>query len=209
MSRNNKHIWRASLSICLIFALFCAMALTGFAQNEEALGTIGEVFPDENLAQVMAETLGKAVDDPVTRSELEHVSYIDGANRGIHSLEGMQYISTASHIYLSGNSIADIRPLKGIAVNEARGIKLAGQIIRLEPKRVELGRLSVPNPTRSTLGVRGNVIALNGGVFNLFTGGVDYYGLTEAGEVSYQVGGWIASSADQSYSATVIQPYTL
>lgn len=207
-TRISRRIFRAAVSLGLILALFCTMGVMAFAQSGETLGTISEVFPDENLAQVMAETLGKSVTDTVTRSDLERVSGIEGANRGIQSIEGMQYIKKASYIWLSGNSIADLRPLKNLEeLGQAHGIKLGGQVIRLEPKQVKLGRLEVPNPTRSTLGVRGNIIELNGGVFNIFTGGADYYGLQEAGEVSYQIGGWLASSADQSYSATIIQPY--
>ena len=44
---------------------------------------------------------------------------------------------------------------------------------------------------------------------NIITGGVDFYGLKEAGEVSYEIGGWISNSTNQSYSATIIQPYYL
>lgn len=205
-----RRVFRATVSLCLILALFCTMGVMAFAQNDEVLGTISEVFPDENLAQVMAVTLNKAVDDTVTRGDLERVDGIDGMNCGIESLEGMQYITRASYVFLMGNSIADIRPMKNLKeVGQVHGIQLGGQVIRLEPKQVTLGRLAVPNPTRSTLGVRGNIIGLNGGVFNIFTGGADYYGLTEAGEVSYQVGGWLGSSAGQSYSATIIQPYYL
>ena len=65
------------------------MGMMAFAQADDALGTIREVFPDENLAQVMAVTLNKSVEDIVTRGELEHVDYIDGANCGIKSLEGI------------------------------------------------------------------------------------------------------------------------
>lgn len=208
--RTSSRILRVAASLCLVFALFCTMGMMAFAQTDDVLGTISEVFPDENLAQVMAVTLNKSVDDTVTRGELERVSYIDGANCGIKSLEGMQYISKASHVYLSGNAIADLRPLKNLTeVTEVHGIKIGGQVIRLEPKQVKLGRLSVDNPTRSTLGVRGNVIDLNGGVLNIITGGVDFYGLKEAGEVSYEIGGWISNSTNQSYSATIIQPYYL
>lgn len=107
---------------------FCTMGMMAFAQADDALGTIREVFPDENLAQVMAVTLNKSVEDIVTRGELEHVGYIDGANCGIKSLEGMQYISKASHVYLSGNSIADLRPLKNLKeVTEVHGVKSAGR----------------------------------------------------------------------------------
>ena len=112
--RTSSRILRAAVSLCLVFALFCTMGMMAFAQADDALGTIREVFPDENLAQVMAVTLNKSVEDIVTRGELEHVGYIDGANCGIKSLEGMQYISKASHVYLSGNSIADLRPLKNL-----------------------------------------------------------------------------------------------
>ena len=120
------------------------------------------------------------------------------------------YFESFPIVYLSGNSIADLRPLKNLKeVTEVHGVKIGGQVIRLEPKQVQLGRLAVPNPTRSTLGVRGNVIDLNGGVLNIITGGVDFYGLKEAGEVSYEIGGWISNSTNQSYSATIIQPYYL
>ena len=46
-------------------------------------------------------------------------------------------------------------------------------------------------------------------LIGIITGGVDFYGLKEAGEVSYEIGGWISNSTNQSYSATIIQPYYL
>ena len=48
----------------------------GLCAADDALGTIREVFPDENLAQVMAVTLNKSVEDIVTRGELEHVAIL-------------------------------------------------------------------------------------------------------------------------------------
>ena len=78
--RTSSRILRAAVSLCLVFALFCTMGMMAFAQADDVLGTIREVFPDENLAQVMAVTLNKSVEDIVTRGELEHVGYIDGAN---------------------------------------------------------------------------------------------------------------------------------
>lgn len=52
--RTSSRILRAAVSLCLVFALFCTMGMMAFAQADDALGTIREVFPDENLAQVMA-----------------------------------------------------------------------------------------------------------------------------------------------------------
>lgn len=54
--RTSSRILRAAVSLCLVFALFCTMGMMAFAQADDVLGTIREVFPDENLAQVMAVT---------------------------------------------------------------------------------------------------------------------------------------------------------
>ena len=124
------------------------MGMMAFAQADDALGTIREVFPDENLAQVMAVTLNKSVEDIVTRGELEHVGYIDGANCGIKSLEGMQYISKCYPSSIcQAIRLRTFVPLKNLKeVTEVHGVKIGGQVIRLEPKQVQLGSLGSSKP---------------------------------------------------------------
>jgi len=77
--------------------------------------TIKELFPDENLAQIVANRLGKdSINAVVTLDELESITSMAASNRGIHSLEGIQYLENVRELSFILNEITDITPLRNL-----------------------------------------------------------------------------------------------
>lgn len=76
---------------------------------------IKDYFPDPNLAQAVAEYLGggKTVDSSVTEEELsvERYAFDQARGKGIKNIEGIQYITGATILFLNYNEIEDISPL--------------------------------------------------------------------------------------------------
>lgn len=210
MKRSN--IWNRGLAIFMsVCMLLTGAALGGVsaAETEAPLGTIAQVFPDPNLAQLIAEAMNREVTDPVTASELESMPELNGNNREIYSLEGMQYVKRAICAYFMGNHITDLRPVKDLTVSTPRGIRFTFQTVENEPVQLKNGRLSVKNPfvDKTLLPTYGLISEItDGGIYNLFTNSVDFYGLSGEGSVSFMVDGYY-TNVGPFYSCTVVQPY--
>ena len=207
-------VWKKGLallmSVCMtITAAAFGTASTLAAELEEPLGTIAEVVPAPNLAQMIAEIMGRTVEDPVTASELESMPELNGNNREIYSLEGMQYVKRAVSAYFMGNHITDLRPVKDLTVSTPRGIRFTFQTVEYEPVQLKNGRVSVKNPfvDKTLLPTYGLISDItDGGIYNIFTNSVDFYGLSGEGSVSYLVNGYY-TNVGPFYSCTVTQPY--
>lgn len=80
--------------------------------------TIENIFPDQQLANVIAESLGMNVTDIITISELSTLKSISAGGKGITNLEGLQYLSRSNSeiaIYLYGNSeLEDLTPIQSL-----------------------------------------------------------------------------------------------
>ncbi len=68
-------VWKKGLALLMSVCMTITAAAFGTAsalaaELEEPLGTIAEVFPDPNLAQMIAEIMGRTVEDPVTAPNL-------------------------------------------------------------------------------------------------------------------------------------------
>ncbi len=115
----------------LLSWLLCLSLIVGlFALPAAAMGEAHIDIPDARLLALLNRTLGKgrADDDPVTRAELESLTELNNdslleflpmdevgiQDRGIRSLEGLQYAVNLTSLDLSENRIEDLTPLAGL-----------------------------------------------------------------------------------------------
>ncbi|EDN8189261.1 LPXTG cell wall anchor domain-containing protein [Listeria monocytogenes] len=76
---------------------------------------INEVFPDENLANIMKKKLAKtSVTSDVSQTELDSVVKLTAESKNIASLEGVQYLNNLKTLWISDNKITDINQLSGL-----------------------------------------------------------------------------------------------
>ena len=83
------------------------------SQPEHPPGTVVRI-PDPNLRAVIAETLGKSPNAPITVEEMERLRELDGRNRGIQDLTGLQFAINATFLRLPDNEISDLSPIAGL-----------------------------------------------------------------------------------------------
>jgi|GEM_PF-1233564 len=77
--------------------------------------TFLDFFPDENLAQGVAEYYGRVATDKVTLDELEgRTEELILNDLGIENLEGMQYFTNLRVLRLANNGIEDLSPLSDL-----------------------------------------------------------------------------------------------
>ncbi|MBS9366017.1 InlB B-repeat-containing protein [Listeria welshimeri] len=76
---------------------------------------INELFPDSDLAEVMRVELGKtSVNDIISQNELDTLTILNGGNKNIKSIEGIQYLNNLVKIDLNENDISNINNLAGL-----------------------------------------------------------------------------------------------
>ena len=82
-------------------------------------------IPDANLRAVIADSLGKAENAPITRADMAALTGLIAPNKGIRNLTGLEYATNLRHLYLSGvetidgewfnsNDISDLSPLSNL-----------------------------------------------------------------------------------------------
>ncbi|MDE3259778.1 MAG: hypothetical protein OYM47_18255 [Gemmatimonadota bacterium] len=81
---------------------------------------------DANLRAVVADSLGKAPDAPITRAEMATLKRIDAPNMGIRNLAGLEYATSSRGLnlgrvraeeggkWVNSNDISDLSPLSGL-----------------------------------------------------------------------------------------------
>lgn len=90
-------------------------ANTVYADNISQSTKISDLFPDENLANVVAEILNKSViTDMVTQSELDSITSIFAYSKNISSIEGLNYLNNLDEIYMYNNLISDLTPIANL-----------------------------------------------------------------------------------------------
>jgi hypothetical protein len=70
-------------------------------------------LPDQNLEAAIRETLGKPTGE-IYETDLENLSSLYAADRGIISLTGLEDATNLTHLYLDSNNISDILPLTNL-----------------------------------------------------------------------------------------------
>ena len=68
-------------------------------------------IPDENLRAVIAEALGKAPDDAITKADLARLTQLEADDAGIKSLTGLEHATHLEQIVFRHNAISDLSPL--------------------------------------------------------------------------------------------------
>ena len=71
-------------------------------------------IPDANLRAVIADSLGKASDAPITQAEMATLTRLYAPNKNIRDLTGLEFAINLTELNLSDNSIADVSPLSNL-----------------------------------------------------------------------------------------------
>ena len=64
---------------------------TKINENPNINFSLGEVFPDQNLAQIIAKQIGVRPKDKITLDKLNTIQSINAANSNISNLEGIEF----------------------------------------------------------------------------------------------------------------------
>lgn len=176
----------------------------------DPIAAINSIFPDNNLAQIIASKLGKNVTDIVSQADLNTITAIsvsEGSNKGISSLTGVEYLRKLGVLYLASNNITDVTPLSGLTqlntlflmANHISDISPLASLSNLINFRFDSQTLTSPavnatNPLRVTeaeiISINGNVLPpetiSNGGTYSSPT--ITWTGLTNQTSVSYTFG---------------------
>lgn len=99
-------------------------------------------FQDEQLEQAIKQILKKDDNVAVMQKDMKSLTVLDLSNRGIKSIQGMQYASNLTQLDLSNNEIDDITPLKPLT--KIRELDISdNQIKNLEPLKKMLNLSSL------------------------------------------------------------------
>ena len=71
-------------------------------------------IPDTNLRTVLEKALGKDAGAPITQTEMETLTSLDGSSGNISNLSGIELAKNLTDLYLSNNQLSDISPLAGL-----------------------------------------------------------------------------------------------
>ena len=71
-------------------------------------------IPDSNLRAVIAETLNKNPNAAITVDELKSLRKLEGQNRDIRDLTGLEFATNLNELFLWNNQITDISPIAGL-----------------------------------------------------------------------------------------------
>lgn len=88
--------------------------------------TIGSIFPDAGLAQVVARKITKAVTDEVTEAELAAITSLSAQGKGISNLTGIEELPGLTTFYLSGNALTDISTVNWSNLTQLTALSLDG-----------------------------------------------------------------------------------
>ena len=68
-------------------------------------------IPDANLRAVIADSLGKARDEAITRKEMASLTHLEIQDANISDLTGMEFATNLTFLWLTGNAITDLSAL--------------------------------------------------------------------------------------------------
>ena len=68
-------------------------------------------IPDANLRAVIADSLGKARDEAITRAEMATLTHLEAQDANISDLTGLQFATNLTYLWLTGNPISDLSAL--------------------------------------------------------------------------------------------------
>jgi len=79
-----------------------------------SLGSAPVNVPDAALAAAIREQLGLAADTPLTGVHLLALTSLDGNNKGIADLTGLEHALNLTYLYLANDAVTDLTPLAGL-----------------------------------------------------------------------------------------------
>lgn len=71
-------------------------------------------IPDPNLRQVITETLKLPTGQPITQQDMLKLTELDGRQKNITYLTGLEHATNLEHLYLVVNAIENLQPLAGL-----------------------------------------------------------------------------------------------
>ncbi|NIK79041.1 internalin A [Paenibacillus castaneae] len=100
----------------LLLMLVISLGLSGQASADQAsLEASSKIsFHDEKLEQAIRQILDKNEDEAITKQEMESLTDLNLAFKGIKSVQGLQYATNLTNLNLYLNEIADIEPLAAL-----------------------------------------------------------------------------------------------
>lgn len=144
-----------------------------------------ELFPDTAMAEVVADSLSKAIDDLIKPEIVETITAFSAPDKGISSLEGVERMINLEDINLSRNHLSDISSLSSLA--KLTNLDATNQTITHSEQTISGGSLSLNN---TVIGIDGNCIIpeniSHDGFHNPENESITWSDLTEeSGTVSY------------------------
>ena len=74
-------------------------------------------IPDPNLENAIREQLNLPPDAPITQQDMLKLTWLDGPEKNITNLTGLEYATNVTHLHLSDNAIENLEPLAGLTNN--------------------------------------------------------------------------------------------
>lgn len=68
------------------------------------------VIPDSNLWAVIADSLGKGADAPITPADMETLTLLSARKKSIRDLRGIEFATNLKELNLSGNGLTGAVP---------------------------------------------------------------------------------------------------
>ena len=93
------------------FLLFLVAAILFIAQSVSA--QVVEI-PDPNLEGTIRDQLNLPADAPITQQDMLKLTRLDGREKNITDLTGLEYATNLEHLYLAVNAIENLEPLAGL-----------------------------------------------------------------------------------------------
>lgn len=153
----------------------------------------GISFPDRNLEAAIREAVGKPSGD-IYEADMEKLTSLCAAARGIVSLTGLEHATSLTHLYLDSNNISDISPLADLSRltdlylgwNELSDISGLGNLTSLTSLRLDSNNISDISPLANLSRLTDLYLGANriGNIFRL----ADLTGLTLLRLDSNQIG---------------------
>ena len=76
-------------------------------------------IPDSNLRAVIAETLGKSANAPITVEEMGELRILGFRHKNVRDLTGLQHATNLTEIHAHYNQISDLSPVSGFNESHA------------------------------------------------------------------------------------------
>ena len=90
-------------------------------------GTGVKWIKDNTLEGIVRGALNLGKEDPLTKSAMERLFFLDATSLKIKDLIGLEYATQLEGLFLDNNQISDIIPLKGLT--QLEGLSLAANQI--------------------------------------------------------------------------------